>query len=435
MAEPVTNEAWEKLFDILDLGKSLDKEGITFLKATDIKKISNREPRLMCKFDDRGSRPKILKNNQITILPILNGEYALIKGDGYQNLPPIMESMQFFEWPFQKKLQTLPKEPRSESQVIDMAFATGLISHFLDDFDLTLTIRGRLRSAPFKFLFSGSGKLHELYVNGVQVEVDAGFEGEKIYLIEAKMGERDDFHIRQLYYPMRMWLEEGITKEIIPIFITYANEIISISKYRFKKNEEYSSIELVKTANYTFDPYPLTLTLDQIVQSIRPNLSEPIGIPFPQADDLRKVRDTVDLISWRYNTRDQIAEFWEVDERQGDYYANAACFLGFIRRNTEGWNLTKQGEQFVHLPTTQRNRMLVENIFSHPVFYESYTKFTNNDKIPSIDEICEIIQKYNHRIFSKSTLQRRAKTILSWIMYIKKNFDAQYNSVLENKKD
>ncbi len=87
MAETATNKAWEKLFDHLKLNSKLDDEGIVFLKATDIKKISTREPRLMCKFDDRESRPKILKNNQITILPVLNGEYALIRGDGYQNLP------------------------------------------------------------------------------------------------------------------------------------------------------------------------------------------------------------------------------------------------------------------------------------------------------------------------------------------------------------
>lgn len=428
MAEPATNKAWEILFDRLKLNSKLDDEGIVFLKATDIKKFSSREPRLMCKFDDRESRPKVLKSNKITILPVLNGEYALIRGDGYQNLPSIMESIQFLEWPFQKRLETLPKEPRSESQVIDMAFATGLISHFLEDYELTLTIRGRLRSAPFKFQFSGEGKLHELNVNGVQIEIDAGFEGDKIYLIEAKMGERDDFHIRQLYYPMRMWLEEGVTKEIVPIFITYANEIISISKYRFTSQEKYSSIELVKTVNYTFDHNPLTLTLNQIIQNIRPMRSEPQGIPFPQADDIRKVRDTVDLISWRYNTRDQIAEFWDVEERQGDYYANAAYYLGLICRNTKGWMLTDKGKAFVHLPTTHRNKMLTESIFSHPVFYEIYIKYFEKNVHFSSEEICNIIQKHYKKRFAQSTLERRSKTILTWIANIINTYE------LQNKK-
>ncbi len=427
MAEQATNKAWEKIFEHLDLNSKLANDGIAFLKATEIKNISNREPRLMCKFDERESRPKILKTNKLTILPVLNGEYALIRGDGYQNLPQIMESMQFFEWPFQKRLETLPKEPRSESQVIDMAFATGLISHFLEDYDLTLTIRGRLRSAPFNFLFHGSEKSHELHVNGVQIEVDAGFEGDKIYLIEAKMGERDDFHIRQLYYPMRMWLEEGVTKEIVPIYINYANEIISISMYRFVKYDVYTSIELVKTINYTFDPNPLNLTLDQIIEDIKPSAIEPRDIPFPQADDLRKVRDTVDLISWRYNTREQIAKFWDVEERQGDYYANAACFLGFISRNLKGWQLSEKGERFIHLPTTRRNKMLAESMFSHPVFYEAFLQIRNNAS-QSIEDVANIIQKHNEKGLADATLRRRARTILSWIRYLEKTFNSLNNA-------
>lgn len=422
MSEPATNKAWKKLFDHLDLSMKFHDSGIAFLTSKDIKQISNREPRLMCKFDERGSRSKILKTNGITILPIKNGEYALIEGDGYQTLPSMLESIQFFEWPFKKRLETLPKEPRSESQVIDMALATGLISHFLEDYDLTLTIRGRLRSAPFKFTFQGTNKKHELNIDGVQIEIDAGFEGEKIYLIEAKMGERDDFHVRQLYYPMRMWIEEGITKEIVPLFITYANEIISISQYRFNNVHEYTSVELVKTVNYAFEPYPLNVTLLEIIQAIKVQKMEPENIPFPQADDIRKVRDTVDLISWGHDTRNQIAKFWGINKRQGDYYANAGHYLGLVYKDGKNWKLTSKGERFVHLPTTQRNKMLAELIFQHPVFYEIQMKFFEKSHYSSINEIVHFIQKSTKQKFSESTLLRRARTIISWIKYINKTY-------------
>jgi hypothetical protein len=417
MSEPLTNKAWEKLFEHLDISNKVREKGIVYLTSKDIKNISSREPRLMCKFDERDSRSKILKNNGITILPVKNGEYALIDGDGYQNLPSILDSIQFFEWPFEKRLETLPKEPRSESQVIDMALATGLISHFLEDYDLTLTIRGRLRSSPFKFTFQGTNKVHELNVDGVQIEVDAGFEGEKIYLIEAKMGERDDFHVRQLFYPMKMWMEEGVTKEIVPLFITYANEIISVSQYRFNKVQEYSSIELVKTLNYTFEPNPLTLTLPEIIQGIKVQKMEPDDIPFPQADDIRKVRDTVDLITWGCDTRDQIAKFWEVAPRQGDYYANAGQYLGLVRKDDKHWRLTSKGEVFVHLPTTQRNKMLAEVIFQHPVFYEAQMEYLKQS-LSSREEVAKLIQKFSNKKFSESTLLRRALTIMSWVEYI-----------------
>ena len=413
MAERATNEAWKKIFNHLDLFTKINNDGLAFITANQIKQIANREPRLMCKFDDRISRSQILKENNVTILPVKNGEYVLINGNGYQDLPSVLEEIQFLEWPFQKRLETLPREPRSESQVIDMAIATGLISNFLEDYDLTLTIRGRLRSSPFKFIFQGDIKIHELNVDGVQVEVDAGFEGEKIYLIEAKMGERDDFHIRQLYYPMRMWMEEGVTKEIVPLFITYANEIISISQYRFGNVQEYSSLELVKTVNYTFDPYPLKITLPEIVQHIKVLSKEPKDVPFPQADDVRKVRDTVDIISWGYNTRDQIAEFWKIDPRQGDYYANAGKYLGLINRINKKWKLTSTGEKFVHLPTTQRNKMLSELIFCHPVFYECY-----KNSCTTVGGVKKIMETYAPNSIAGSTFPRRAQTVLSWLKYI-----------------
>lgn len=418
MAEAGTNKGWEKLFDHFNLITKLAKDGVTYLTAAEIKNISSREPRLMCKFDERGSRSKILKDNHITILPIKNGEYAIIDGDGYQDFPSILESIKFFEWPFEKRFQTLPREPRSESQVIDMALATGLISHFLKDYDLTLTIRGRLRSAPFSFLFTGTNRSHQFNVDGVQIEVDAGIEGEKIYLIEAKMGERDDFHIRQLYYPMKMWIEEGVTKEIVPIFITYANEIISIAQYRFKNLEEYSSIELIKASNYTFEPHPLTLSLSDILQELKVKSMEPDSVPFPQADDIRKVRDTVDLISWGYSTRDQIAKFWAVDKRQGDYYAQAAQYLDLINKDSKNWKLTQIGEKFIHLPTTQRNKMLAEQIYKHPVFYAAQMRYFENGTMPSKDELCKLIGKSMKQKLSQETLFRRAGTIVSWLSYI-----------------
>lgn len=415
MAEHETNIAWERIFNCLNIHNNLKDNGLVYITAKDIKKISNREPRLMCKFDNRNSRPKIIKDNEVTILPVKNGEYALIHGDGYENLSPIHNSLEFLEWPFTKRLETLPKEPRSESQVIDLAFATGLLTHFLEDDDLTLTIRGRLRSEPFKFNFKGIKKLHELSVNGVQVEVDAGYEGNKIYLIEAKMGERDDFHIRQLYYPLRMWMEQKVSKEIIPIFITYANEIISVSQYKFNDFQNYSSISLLKSVSYTFEPHPLKLSFNDVIDTVKPK-SEIDETPFPQADDIRKVRDTIDLVAWNYNTRDKIAEFWEIDKRQGDYYANAAQYLGFISKSKKCWILTEKGKLFVNSPTTIRNKILAESVLQHPAFYYSSLKFLTDNH--SFKNTSEILKKNSRIPLSDTTLHRRSSTINSWIRYL-----------------
>lgn len=422
MANSLTNKGWEQIFNELDISNKLLSNNFFKISANQIKSISKREPRLMCKFDDRVSRPQIFRDHDLTIIPIKNGEYVLVKADGYYDLPKINDSIEYLEWPFKKRLQTLPKEPRSESQVIDLAYATGILHHFLHEDNLTLTIRGRLRTLPFRMQIVSSNQNKEFFsIDGVQVEVDAGYESDtKIYLIEAKMGERDDFHIRQLYYPYRMWLEEGVSKEVIPIFINYANEVVSISQYKFNDKENYSSIYLNKSINYSFELNPLTLSIPHIINEIQVSKNEPLNIPFPQANDLRKVRDTIDLVSINYNTSQSISDFWLVDKRQGDYYCNAAKFLGFLDRKNSKWVLTPQGEKFVHLENTKRNKLLIEKILCHPVFYSTMIEMLSSGDSFDINTIKPIVAA--HTELSTNTVKRRIGTVNSWCKYLLNNF-------------
>ena len=98
----------------------------------------------------------------------------------------------------------------SESQAIDFAYISSLIQTFVGIEQMYLTIRGRLFSGAFSFRLPASFWLpaggHKVDISRVQIEVDAGYESnESICLIEAKVGKRDDFHIRQLYYPYLEW--------------------------------------------------------------------------------------------------------------------------------------------------------------------------------------------------------------------------------------
>lgn len=51
MSETSTNEAWEQIFYQLNLSEKIHDNGIAFITSKEIKKISNREPRLMCKWE------------------------------------------------------------------------------------------------------------------------------------------------------------------------------------------------------------------------------------------------------------------------------------------------------------------------------------------------------------------------------------------------
>ena len=422
MARCQTNaDGWRALFAELDLSARLIDTGRADVTATQIKAISGREPRLMSKFDTRDARPAALKEGDTTILPTANGYYALVAGDGYANVPSI-EAITSFHWPKAGTLQTLPTGFQSESQVIDAVHASGLLARFVNDSDTVLTVRGRLRSPAFSFSFRGPRIVHDLDVDGVQVEVDAGYEGDAaVYLIEAKLGERDNFHVRQLYYPYRMWKKRGVTKPLVPIFLTYANGVISLAEYGFRDENEYGSIELVRSENFSFEAHPVHLSLDEVVARTKPLASEPENLPFPQADDIRKVRDTVDIIASGCDTRDTLAEYWTVDRRQGDYYANAAAFIGYIVRDEHTWRITEEGASYLALPNSQRNIHLAQAILEHPVFYAAAVSYLESRTLPPKEEIAEFIQRYT--TLAGSTPLRRASTVASWIGFLAKLLD------------
>ena len=64
--------AWKKKFDELKINKH------------NFKKTKEKEPRILCKQDSREDRPAIFKENNLFILPVKNGHYAIIKGEGYE---------------------------------------------------------------------------------------------------------------------------------------------------------------------------------------------------------------------------------------------------------------------------------------------------------------------------------------------------------------
>ena len=127
---------------------------------------------------------------------------------------------------------TFPRDQEaSESQALDIALLAGLLPAFCGEKTLNLTLRGRMFSGDFAFRTPGRGLPVE--VSRVQIEVDAGYEGEDgIYLVEAKRGRRDDFHIRQLWYPYLNWTART-RKRVVPIFFTYSNGQYLLSEFEF----------------------------------------------------------------------------------------------------------------------------------------------------------------------------------------------------------
>jgi hypothetical protein len=418
-----TEKAWQLLFKNMDIVSQIESQGFFFLSANQIKEETNKEPRLMCKFDHRESRPATLKNNDCTILPVENGLYAIVKADGYADVDTRNIPVTPFYWSMLNQLQTLPLGFRSESQVIDAVFASGILTDFIGEKNLVLTLRGRLRTKQFDFFMRNECGDLPFTCKGAQVEVDAGYEADRVYIIEAKMGESSNFHMRQLYYPYRMWLAEGVRKTIVPISLSYYNGVISLTEYAFKVDEFYNTYYPVNSKQYSFETSPIVNSLEELLSNIAlKDTTETTGTPpFPQANDLKKVRDVIDLVHSDINTKTTISEYWNIESRQGDYYANAAFYLGFLERSGHLWVLTKKGLNYVQLPHTRRKQAFIAAILERTVFYRLVKLMQSTGHVPERTQIAEVI--IAHVEVNETTAKRRASTVKNWLYFIKNYFD------------
>ncbi len=247
------SNSWKKIFDDYDMGRHNFDESPFFISALQIKKsvqkfkaTSEKEVRILCKHDTRETRPDIFKEHGLFLLPTKNGHFAIIKGEGYVDIPKIEGEPKVYSSKLDFDLET-SKIGNSEMQHLDFAYASSLIRTFIEDPSLVLTIRGRKYTPKFDF-FVGKNKIES---ESVQTEVDAGYEGkDKVVLIEAKNGKGKDVIIRQLYYPFRQWQEHTKKKVYTLFFEKNRDNTYSIWQFEFTDMLNYNSIKLIKSGRF-----------------------------------------------------------------------------------------------------------------------------------------------------------------------------------------
>lgn len=251
------DEAWEAIFKHYGISDH-DFDSHPFeITAKQIKEATRqfratgqREVRILCKQDTRDSRPQIFIQNNLFILPIRNGKYVIVKGEGYIDIPAINTSPEIYTSKLDFPLVT-SEIGNSEMQHLDFAYASSIIRHFMNDNSLVLTIRGRKYTPKFNFTV---GK-HRITAQSVQTEVDAGYEGRnQVVLIEAKNSMASNTIIRQLFYPFKQWQhhvnEHQVEKSVSILFFEKADEGYGIWQFKFTDENDYNSIKLVKSKRF-----------------------------------------------------------------------------------------------------------------------------------------------------------------------------------------
>lgn len=422
----LNDEAWSRYFGATSVLQMIEQQGYAYVTADDLKRLGRREPRLMAKQDTLRHRPRIFKDNALTVFAVKNGEYIIFKDPerkSYFEFSRQLEETPVERYDSRVDLRSFDSYPRglnlNEAQAIDFAFISSLLKDFAEDENLRFTIRGRSYSGSFEFYLQEIG--HRVHVSGVQIEVDAGYESDHaIYLIEAKVGSRDTFHIRQLYYPYLEWSSKT-RKDIVPIFFVYSNGKYCFTKFSFGRS--FGDLEIVQRRCYTINESPkLYVDISELLRLI-PEEEEPEDVPYPQANDLDKVVDTMKLIGIGGDDKAQLAEFFEFEERQGDYYANAGCYLGFARREGRRFVLTHLGRELAQLESfSERTKSLLARMLARPTFRAVFGLLVANgfdlDGIENA-KIAEIIA--SHTSLTGSTPLRRTSTVRSWTRWMLEN--------------
>lgn len=94
-----------------------------------------------------------------------------------------------------------------------------------------------------------------IIVESVQTEVNAGYEGRsQVVLIEAKNSSAPNTIIRQLFYPFKQWRhhvnETKIGKDVVLVFFEKAGSEYRIWQFMFADENDYNSIQLVKSKRF-----------------------------------------------------------------------------------------------------------------------------------------------------------------------------------------
>lgn len=424
---PKNDDAWQRVCAETNLLEEIKSKGYFFLSSKTLTQI--REARLMVKFDFKEQRPSLFREHRLNILPLKRGNYVIFpdpkntcyhtfKTEGYET----HEAKPYWPMVNLTQLDTLTKELcTTESDALELAALSSLLSTFCRTDNLRLTTRGRRGSSAFEIQLPVCGT--QIEVASSQIEVDGIYESaDTVALVEAKMYFHKDFHKRQLFYPYK-WLKEKTKKRIVPVLLCYSGGVYQLTefeigdqleKFRFIRQEYF-----VIQSEQQIQPHNL-----EVFARHKPTPKEDSDTPFPQADDMDKVIDIVRLAQRGINGKDKLVELLGFVERQADYYTAAARYLGFTDKDG---NLTAIGVDLMKRRfRLDRTELIVARMLDRPALRQAIKLLIERGYDPnkiSLGELEQMIKDARPDEYSNDTYERRARTVRNWLGWLVANWD------------
>lgn len=417
------DKAWERLFDEHSILEYIKRNGQFLISSTQINKV--RESRLMAKFDQSVNLPRIFRDNRLSILPVSRSKYIIAPIDTHRAVT-YDTNVEIVSVPFPEHIESIDySNLYSEAVALNCAFIAKIVDDLIEE-ETVHTISGRMSTESFSFSINSTNREQNHYqinVDHSQCEIDGGFEGNTHFaLIEAKNFTVDDFLVRQLYYPYRLWAAK-LRKKVIPILMIFSQDIFHFFVYEFTDETQYSSLRLVRQKRYAIAPEKIMIgDINALLLRIQV-APEPENIPFPQADRFDRVIDLLSLLAVRDLTKDDITTNYQFNVRQTNYYTDAGRYLGLIEKFKDPdtgeitFTLTNEARLLLSKKHKQKYLGFIGKIFEHAVYNEIYRLALSLGRIPEENEVSQVIRDKQIGI-SGSTVGRRSQTVRSWIKWI-----------------
>jgi hypothetical protein len=424
------NTSWENLFSKHNILEEVKQSGRFIIEKEHFKQLSDkRQIRLLTKIDNSSQLPIVFKTNNLNILPLSRSKWIICSFEAFHYLED--DEYDFVEVPIPHNIQSIDfSNITSESVAINVAYISGIIEDFVEE-KVVPTIDGRMGSGTFEFQLNPKdiGQVTNVKVNGAQIEIDAGYEGEKSFIIfEVKMNYSSDFLIRQLYYPYRRWSGK-VNKPIRTIFLSYYDSVFDLYEYSFADENDYNSLRLVKKKTY-FMRQDNALNIKHEIGLI--SLEPEPKVPFPQADNfitiLKLLSDMDELgsidsthITNNYNLKSNREES---SGRQVSYYISACKYIGVVesyRENSVRYRLNYVGKSIIKKSRNEFKIELIKLLLKRHIFNQIYYNWILKNKFPTKEEIIQLISDKNFKKSKEmkdSTIKRRANTVYRWSKWI-----------------
>ncbi|WP_459446598.1 type II restriction enzyme [Weissella cibaria] len=456
--------AWRYLFDQFDIPKKIEQNGAYEITSNDINKyvreyyvnLSENAPdaRNLLKFDFSSDLPEVFKkavdkkifgnDAQFSLMPKGHDRYVISDFKTFENLNyEVIEPvrMTFPKWISGIRPES-PETINSEAVAQSVAEMSGMLKYVMDDLnaDVVATLSGKKGTGLIDFQISHyrNGQTN-FVIDGWQSEIDGVYESpSRVLIVESKKKRPEDFNIRQLYIPTRIYHDQmKLPKEIYSAYFTYTDDVFSFHVYQFTDIDNYNSLQKIREYEFVFEEESqivnrdtlksfLIMTEDEILE---PRRSNGEFIPFVQANDVEKIFELPAVLTdlsvddskneiLELGTLEYLANVFKFDIRQASYYATAAEYFGLVEKTGRSFALTDLGKVFVESDYNTKVRIFSRQLLKRPVFREILEKWILSGSLSTREKIQSDIE--NHPIhYSGQTLGRRVNStqkIISWLL-------------------